>query len=112
MRTANLAMAGIFAVAVKTAGGAVLHEKTAHSQKKLDVNSDPAKMDNDAVFHFQTARNYSIETKDHGRRADIACLALSLSMGEMIRDNLSYADIGTTKEKFDMIKEYNHCKFE
>ncbi len=62
----------------------------------------------DAKFMLDRARNFS--TKEESR-PDLACASLSLVQRDMIKGNLSYRNVGTTKEKFEMIEKYNDCKF-
>ena len=57
------------------------------------------------------ARDFTKVASESNGVSEKACEVLKAALKEMVVNNLSYVDIGTTREKFEMIRDYNGCKF-
>ena len=99
-----LAVAGMIGCAALLAGTIAIGDQNAREEHE--------KLREQARANLTTARDFTKAAAESNSGSEKACEALKATMREMVVNNLSYADIGTTREKFDMIKDYNSCKFD
>lgn len=64
---------------------------------------------NTAKDNYQLARNFALSSTEGDDAKSKVCIHLKAATDEMIAGNISYEDVGTTKEKFEMLGNRFGC---
>ena len=101
------ALIGIIGGAALFSGAILVYDENKHGAERQALQKAREQVQTTLMM----ARDFTQAAMKSNTGSDMACVALKSAMGQMIAGHLSYGDIGTTKEKFEMIRDYNGCKF-
>ena len=103
----TLTIAGIIGGSALITGAILAHDENMHGDERRAFQ----KAREEVRATLTMARDFTQAAVKSNAGSEMACTALKSAMSQMAVKNLSYEDVGTTKEKFDMIRDYNGCKF-